>query len=235
MTPIRGIIFDKDGTLFDFNATWGAWSQGMLRDLAGGDAALLARLAEVMGFDTDRQCFRPGSIVIAETTAFVAQAVLPYLDGMTLDEIVSQMKSMSRHVPQIQAAPLRPLMQRLKADGFRLGVVTNDNEAPAQAHLKGAEIDGMIDFVAGYDSGHGAKPDPAPLLAFCAATGLAPEYCVMIGDSLHDLHAGRAAGMATVGVLTGPAPEAELAPLSDVVLASIADLPEWLALRNAAS
>jgi phosphoglycolate phosphatase len=50
----------------------------------------------------------------------------------------------------------------------------------------------------------------------------------MIGDSLHDLHAGRAAGMAVMGVLTGPATEAELAPHADVVLPSIAALPAWL-------
>jgi len=234
MTPIRGIVFDKDGTLFDFNATWGAWSQGMLMELASGDPALMAKLAEVMGFDTDRQNFRRGSIVIAETTAFVANAILPYLSGISLDDLVARMKSMSSHVPQIQAAPLQPLMTGLKADGFRLGVVTNDNEAPARAHLEGAGIDGMIDFVAGYDSGHGIKPEPAPLLAFCAATGLLPDHCVMIGDSLHDLHAGRAAGMATVGVLTGPASAADLAPMADVVLPSIADLPKWLAARNAA-
>jgi phosphoglycolate phosphatase len=53
----------------------------------------------------------------------------------------------------------------------------------------------------------------------------------MVGDSLHDLHAGRAAGMRTVGVLTGPAPRAELSPEADIVLGSIAELPDWLATQ----
>jgi phosphoglycolate phosphatase len=51
---------------------------------------------------------------------------------------------------------------------------------------------------------------------------------VMVGDSLHDLVAGRAAGMQTVGVLTGPACRAELAPCADAVLPDIGHLTEWL-------
>ena len=50
----------------------------------------------------------------------------------------------------------------------------------------------------------------------------------MIGDSLHDLHAARSAGMVAVGVLTGLASRADLAPAADIVLDSIADLPDWL-------
>ena len=34
---IRGIVFDKDGTLFDFHATWSAWSAGFIREVTGGD------------------------------------------------------------------------------------------------------------------------------------------------------------------------------------------------------
>ena len=51
----------------------------------------------------------------------------------------------------------------------------------------------------------------------------------MIGDSLHDLHAGKAAGFITVGVLTGPARRGALEPHADVVLNSIAELPAWIA------
>ena len=66
------------------------------------------------------------------------------------------------------------------------------------------------------------------LLAFARAFDLDPRRVAMVGDSLHDLSAGRAAGMRTVGVLTGPARRADLAPLADVVLENIGDLPAWL-------
>jgi phosphoglycolate phosphatase len=50
----------------------------------------------------------------------------------------------------------------------------------------------------------------------------------MVGDSTHDLDAGRAAGMATVGVLTGLAGAADLAPHADAILPDIGALPGWL-------
>ena len=40
-----------------------------------------------------------------------------------------------------------------------LGIATNDGEVPARAHLTRAGILDSFAFVAGYDSGHGAKPD----------------------------------------------------------------------------
>ena len=50
----------------------------------------------------------------------------------------------------------------------------------------------------------------------------------MVGDSAHDLIAGRAAGMRTLAVLTGVAGSDELAPLADAVLADIGAIPGWL-------
>ena len=59
-------------------------------------------------------------------------------------------------------------------------------------------------------------------------TGLPPERIAMVGDSTHDLLAGRAAGMMTVGVLTGLATTTDLSPHADVVLPDIGHLPGWL-------
>jgi phosphoglycolate phosphatase len=52
----------------------------------------------------------------------------------------------------------------------------------------------------------------------------------MVGDSTHDLIAGRAAGMGTVAVLTGMASTSDLAPFADLVLPDIGHLPAWLGL-----
>lgn len=60
------------------------------------------------------------------------------------------------------------------------------------------------------------------------ACDIPPARFVMVGDSLHDLLAGRAAGMATVGVLTGIADHGTLAPHADAVLPDIGHLPAWL-------
>ncbi|MGB8623637.1 MAG: HAD-IA family hydrolase, partial [Paracoccaceae bacterium] len=114
-----------------------------------------------------------------------------------------------------------------------LGVVTNDAEAPARAHLKAAGVEGRFDFIAGCDSGHGAKPAPGQLLAFADAMNLAPDSVLMIGDSRHDLLAGRKAGMWTAGVLSGLALADDLRDLADVILPDIGHLPGYLTARAA--
>ena len=229
---IRGLIFDKDGTLFDFDATWGAFARTLLLAESAGDPALLDRLARRLGFDLVGNAFDRDSIIIAESTATIARAVAEVTGAADVAALTARMNAISAGVPQAPATDLQALMTRLRSRGLTLGVVTNDAEAPALRHLEDAGILDEMAFVAGYDSGHGAKPAPDPLLAFCAATGLAPRDCVMIGDSAHDMAAGRAAGMTCVMVRTGPAaarqPDAMSDGLADAVLDSIADLPDWM-------
>lgn len=225
----KAIIFDKDGTLFDFARTWEAWALAFLRRL-GRDEAHARALAAAIGFDFDGQRFEADSIVIAGMPSEVAEALEPHLNGMSTGEIADLLNEEAGKAPQAEAVPLAPLLTRLQSAGLRLGVATNDAEAPARAHLSAAQVDGFFEFIAGYDSGYGGKPAPGQLMAFCEAIGVPPEDCVMVGDSTHDLRAGRAAGMRTVAVLTGMASEAELAPLADVVLLDIGGLPDWLGI-----
>jgi phosphoglycolate phosphatase len=225
----QGVVFDKDGTLFDFHATWSAWAAGFVASLAR-DQDHAIRLAARLRFDLQARTFHSDSPVIAGTVVEVAALLLPDLPGVGPGELIDRINAAAVEAPQVAAAPLRPLLEALRAAGLRLGVATNDAEAPALAHLDRAGVLDLFDFVAGYDSGHGGKPAPGQLLAFAAATGVDPARAVMVGDSTHDLDAGRAAGMATVGVLTGLAGEADLAPHADVVLPDIGALPGWLGL-----
>ena len=227
---VRGVLFDKDGTLFDFQRTWGPPTRGLIEAEALGDADRARALASVLGYDMATARFLPGSIVVAEPADVVAAAVLPLLRDTDPDAFAARMNAWAAGVRQVPVTPLGPLFARLCAAELRLGVATNDAERAARRHLVEAGIETSLAFIAGYDSGFGAKPEAGQLAAFARATGLAPQDCAMIGDSLHDLHAARAAGMVAVAVLTGVADEAELAPAADVVLASVADLPGWLGL-----
>ncbi|MCK0096418.1 HAD family hydrolase [Yoonia sp. F2084L] len=225
---IKGIIFDKDGTLFDFNATWGAWTRGMLEAESRGDPAVFDALSDALGFDVVANQFRPDSIVIAATAGETADCILSAIPDKDKSALLARMNAATAEVTQVEAVPLVPYFSELTALGLRLGIATNDAEAPARTHLDRAGVTKHFDFIAGYDSGHGGKPAPGQLHAFCAHTGLDAKTCLMVGDSTHDLHAGQAAGMRTVGVLTGPAPHAELAPFADVVLPDIGAIPGWL-------
>lgn len=227
-SPVRGIIFDKDGTLFDFSTTWEAWAAAFLRRAACGDEALAQRAGAAIGFDLVSARFLPKSIVIAGTPNEIAAELNMHFPDRSLDELVALLNEEAAHAPQAEAVPLKPLLTTLRARGLAIGVATNDAEAPARAHLLAAGVEGFFDFIAGSDSGFGGKPAPGQLLGFCTDTGLAANTVVMVGDSTHDLRAGRAAGMRTIGVLTGMAPLEALAPHADMVLPDIGALPDWL-------
>lgn len=227
-TGIEGILFDKDGTLFDFHATWGAWAGDFLTDLSGGDQLRAQRLGLAIGYNTETRRFRTDSPVIAGTPGEVAECLLPLLPGMNPAALITRMNASAAGAPLQEAAALRPLMEGLQGAGLRLGVVTNDAEAPARAHLASSGIIDLLDFVAGCDSGYGAKPDAGQLLAFCQQTGIEPSRVVMVGDSRHDLIAGRIAGMVTVGVLTGLARAADLTDLADEIVPNVGHLSDLM-------
>lgn len=228
MKEIKGLIFDKDGTLFDFAATWEAWATAFLLRAAAGDRARARHVGSHIGFDLDAQKFDRDSVVIAGTAGEVSQALHVHFPEMTLAQMSELLDYEAERAPQEQAVPLDPLLRGLRDAGFALGVATNDSERPARAHLMQAGVQDHFDFIVGFDSGFGGKPAPGQLLAFAEHTGLDPTAIAMVGDSTHDLHAGRAAGMHCVGVLTGLADADELSPFADVVLPDIGHLPAWL-------
>jgi phosphoglycolate phosphatase len=225
---LRAIIFDKDGTLFDFHETWSSWAADALLHLAGGDGALAMRLADAVGFDLMLRQFHPDSPAVAGTSAQIAVLLAPHLPGWREEQILLELHGRASTVALAQAAPLAPLLDWLAARHLVLGLATNDSEEGARGHLGEAGVLSHFDLVLGYDSGFGAKPDPGMLLAFCDQFGFAPHEVAMVGDSLHDLHAGRAAGMRTIGVLTGMAQAEDLGPLSDRVLPHVGHLPDWV-------
>ncbi len=229
MTAVQGIVFDKDGTLFDFQTTWAAVTGQMLGVLAEGDPALEGRLAEAAGYDLAARKLLPGSVIVAATVVEAADVLIGAMPrGTDRGRVIDIMLRLAETAPQVEAVPLVPFFDDLRARGLALGIATNDGEEPARVHLEKAGVLGHMDFIAGYDSGHGAKPAPGQLHAFCAATGLPPEAVLMVGDSRHDLIAGRSAGMRTVGVLTGLATADDLVPEATVVFDHIGHLPGWL-------
>ena len=224
---IDGLLFDKDGTLFDFRVSWGRWAQAFLTRIAR-DRPHAIRLGKAIGFDVETGTFASDSPVIAATAADTAAALAPEMPGLSVADLTDWIDASAGQAPMSEAVPLRPLLSALRDQGLRLGVATNDSEVPARQHLANHGITDCFDFISGYDSGHGAKPGPGMCLAFARQLGLEPSRVAMVGDSRHDLEAGRAAGMRTVAVLTGIAKREELEPHADVVLADIGAIPGWI-------
>ena len=231
---MRGVLFDKDGTLFDFHRSWSSWMAYVLGGLSCGNAAQAERAGIDLGFDLAERRFDLNSPFVAGTPESTLELLRRSFPDLGQQEILGVLTEATVRTPQVEVVPLRPLMTRLAGSGLALGIATNDHESTARAHLEQADVLDHFEFVAGSDSGFGAKPDTGMLLAFCELTGIDPGLVAMVGDSAWDLEAGRAAGMTTVAVLTGTATRSMLSPTADVILNHIGELPGWLGLETTA-
>ena len=229
---IRGILFDKDGTLLDFTATWVPVIRTAAASAAGDAEHRIDELLEIGGFDALEGRVRPDTLLASGNAAEIAAAwgaatAHHHTEGLErdLDRIFTE-EGIACAVP---VTDLAPLFGRLKARGLALGVATSDGEAGARGTLARFGVLELMSFVAGYDSGFGHKPEPGMVEGFCAATGLAAADVAMVGDNHHDLEMGRRAGVGLkVGVLTGNSTREDLAPHADHVLESVAEIESLL-------
>jgi pyrophosphatase PpaX len=96
--------------------------------------------------------------------------------------------------------------------GHALAVVTSKAEPLAHRGLAHVGLDDFFDVVVGLESCTRHKPDPEPVRVALDRLSMRPEDAVFVGDSPHDMAAGRAAGVATIAALWGPFSRAQLAP-----------------------
>lgn len=229
---ITTILFDKDGTLFDFHRSWTSVFGDAANRLANGDKALARHLMVAGGYDVPSGRIAAGSIFAAGDTQDLADAWRPHLAAWENDDLVSWLDAFFAEMGPDASVPVTDLaafFQGLKARGLVLGVATNDSYASARAAVGRFDFGPHLSFCCGYDSGHGSKPGPGMAQAFCRETGLEASSVAVVGDNTHDLEMARAAGAGlAIGVLTGSSGRDDLMPFADMVIDSIAVLPESL-------
>lgn len=96
------------------------------------------------------------------------------------------------------------MLDALQRASHRLGVVTSKREGAARRGLDRYDLAHYFEVAVFHDDTERHKPDPEPLLAAASRLGLAVQDIIYVGDSVHDVAAGRAAGMRTIAALWGP-------------------------------
>ena len=225
---IKGILFDKDGTIVDFKATFDPATERVLKELCAGDHLLLEAAARALGFDLESATIASNSVIVAGSSLDIASVLGTVFDRLDVAVFAAELdqkfgRACASTVTELPSAI--DSLKQLHADGYHLGVATNDAAANAVTQMERLEIHNLFRGIYGADSGFGAKPEPGMIGAFIDALDLSPEEVLMVGDSTHDLKAGRAANVATCGVETGPASRETLAPFADHILGSIVQLP----------
>ena len=227
---IKAIVFDKDGTLMDFQQSWGGWAKTVIERLSR-DEAEATRVAKAAGVDLSKGLFTKGSPMIAGTPDDIIDILSVELPRYPRSHLFDAITPAPEDFTPVPVPLLVESCKTMRQAGYGFGLVTNDFEEVAHLHLRQLGVAPMFGPVIGFDSGFGGKPAPEGCLAAAKQLEVAPSNCAMVGDSLHDLEAGRAAGMVTIGVLTGVAGRDELSPHADIVLQDVSELPRWLGLR----
>ena len=233
---IRGILFDKDGTLLDYHSSWSEINEKAAAFAAAGQSKLQQKLLRVGGMNPVTKITQADSALAAGNTLDICKLWIKAGSPIQIDMLRIGLDRIfieaARHCKP--APKLKKTIIQLVGQGYLLGVASSDSEAAIDLFLTSQGLTSKFDFIAGYDSGFGHKPNSGMLLGFCNAMNLLPEEVAVVGDNTHDLQMARTGGAGLgIGVLTGTGCKDTLRPLSDFICESIADVSALLHTINA--
>lgn len=199
----RAVLFDLDGVLIDSEGLYTQfWAEVDRRYPTGIDNFAVAIKGNTLQKIYDKYFPDP------ELQSAITADLMAYEDAMPLDFFDG--------VPE--------MVRRLRADGWRTAVVTSSNPVKlSKLRSRHPEFDELFELLITDADVTRSKPDPQGYLLAAERLGCRPEDCVVVEDSIHGLHAGRAAGGRVVGIAT-TLPRAVVEPLADVTLDTAADL-----------
>jgi phosphoglycolate phosphatase-like HAD superfamily hydrolase len=216
--PVAAVLFDLDGTLVETDDET--------------VARLARRLAPLRSLLPRRDVPRAARH-LADWINEHFNIGLAVLDWLRLDEPAQRLarrwgliSENSVGHPLVPVAGTVELVQALYGR-YLLGIVSTRTAAEVYVYLAQHGLAGQFAVVAGSDSTARIKPHPQPIRWAAARLGVAVENVVMVGDTAADARSARAAGALAVGVLCGFGDRRDL-KRADLVLASTADLAEWL-------
>jgi phosphoglycolate phosphatase len=179
--PVKAVMIDLDGTLLD-----------TVKDLAVAVNLMLKQLGRQPLDETQVRTFVGKGIpnlveraLAGEPDAALLERALPlYLDCYA---------GVNGQYTTLYPGVLEGL-ETLRHTGFPLACVTNKSERFTLPLLAQMRIDHYFSLVIAGDTLPRKKPDPLPLMHTCRHFGIAPAQMLMVGDSLNDAQAARAAG-----------------------------------------
>lgn len=189
-------LFDLDGTLLD---TAGDISLALNRAIAEFGWAPL-------GLEDVRRFIGAGGTVLVERAALLRGRELSEAQRSAIVQRFFHHYGQLGDRGEYAAEPYpgaQDALRQLRTVGLRIAVVTNKQRRFAVEVLRQRGLIDWVDCVVGGDTCERRKPDPQPLLFACESLFVEPQAALMVGDSVHDAQAARAAGMAIICVTYG--------------------------------
>lgn len=217
---VKMVMVDLDGTLIDTAPDLAACANRMLEEL-GRTPHAPKRVATWIGNGVPR---------------LVKRALTDSMDGEPPEELFERgLASFNAHYAAHVSDLSQPFpgvvegLEHLANRGYSLACITNKAERFTLPLLRNLKLDGFFQLVLSGDSLPRQKPDPLPLQHACEHFGITPDHGLLVGDSINDVQAARAAGMPVVCVPYGYNHGHDIRDAQpDAVIAMLADLPELL-------
>lgn len=213
--PLKAVVIDLDGTLLDTAPDLADAAMAMAADL-GLPAIELAEVKTYIGNGVSRLVKRVLTRDMhAEPEAGLFARALPLYEK----HYGAGVSRKSRPFPGVVEG-----LEAFRASGVHLACITNKAERFTLPLLKDTGLYDYFELILSGDSLPEKKPSPLPLLHACTVFGCEPEELLLIGDSLNDTQAARAAGSPVFCVPYGynrgrPVDELDL----DAVVSSLAE------------
>jgi len=226
---IRGVAFDLDHTLFDRYATLRAVAPDFYRDFR-------ARLAPgITEADVSRLIqWADRAFIHFEWEILFGELLKTglFADPPTWEEYRDYLRGKFAEI----AVPFpfaRPTLAALRADGYKLGLITNGGEALQRAKLRMLQMENDFDAVLITGAFGTDKPDPAPFAAMAAQLALPPAELLYVGDNpFNDVEGARRAGYTPVWIRTTGSWVAPELPQPALQADTVAELPAMLRALN---
>lgn len=216
--PVRAILFDLDGTLIETD-------DAVVESLA----RRLGFLERVLPVATRKKTAR---WLLMSSESYV-NGVVTLLDRLHLDGLLFRLDAALhrwrgiRPAERFVAVAGAPAMVIALAARYPIGIVTSRRRAESLAFLAQYGLTDVVAALVAREDSPRLKPHPQPIRLAAQQLGVAPEQCVMVGDTDVDVRAAKAAGALAVGVLCGFGERNDL-DVADLVLDSPTQLTDWL-------
>ena len=245
-SPIKAVLFDKDGTLINYLPRWVPYAKQAFFNISERFGFLISDLEEPLGISPDGRlmpdsvlaCCAPPDMVQMFQDILLQKGFAPGRAEEACQQLGDSMVD-GPEGPFECFADLPRLFNQIHGAGLLVGVVTNDYLFAAQRHFNGLGVLTRLDYLCGIEKGVLPKPDPYGILSFCNRFSLAPSEVAFVGDTLVDMEAGVRAGAGLrIGVLTGAGDMNTLYSKADLILPSVGDIPsvlDWLELKQSRS
>ena len=192
----KAIFFDLDGTLID-----------SVPDLAVALNHMLSTLnRQTFSEDIIRSWIGNGVSVLVKRALSGEDKIVQDLDGALFEKALAIFLNFYKQHLCVKTqcyAGVRASLKVLKAQGYRLVIITNKPFEFIQPIIEGLELNGLFELLLGGDGLEKRKPDALPLLHACKALNVSVSQCVMVGDSKNDIVAANAANMQSIGLTYG--------------------------------